>query len=377
MVEERLTSGGIESNPDELPARGALRFVPQAIGQPLGREGQIQRKLVDVGAVKLGSPPLVGFRDDGLGERRPRGCHQEKEGEQAIAVCVHGCPYLVAEIGGAHHGTGSLPALPRACLKAFWRRKWGLPPDLRNFPGPKNRDHRVNDVESRFLATPEKGEVSALLRLPPGAAAILVLGHGFGAGMRHRNLEALAAGLDNRGIGTFRYQFPYMERGRGRDSEGTSLATVRAAVAAAGRAAQGLPLLAGGQSYGGRMTSLAAARLGEEDDPMRTLAGVVYFNFPLHAPGKPSVHRAAHLGDIQVPQLFLSGTRDALAQIDLLDATIAGLDERVRLHLIDTANHSFGVLKRTRQSDEDPILEACRVTREWFDGMRDAEGPRL
>jgi uncharacterized protein len=227
----------------------------------------------------------------------------------------------------------------------------------------------VTQAESTFLATPEKGEVSAILCLPRRAAALLVLGHGFGAGMRHRNLEAIADGLAARGIGTFRYQFPYMERGRGRDSEATSLATVRAAVAAAGVLAGGLPLLAGGQSYGGRMTSLAAARLGDSDDPMRSLAGVVYFNFPLHAPGKPSVQRAAHLGDIQVPQLFLSGTRDALARLDLLEATIAGLDNRVRLHLIDTANHSFGVLKRTRQSQEDPIEEACRIVRDWFDAM--------
>ena len=225
----------------------------------------------------------------------------------------------------------------------------------------------MSDLETRFVATPEKGEVSAILRCPAGAKALLVLGHGAGAGMRHRNLEAIATALEERNIGTFRYQFPFMERGGGRDSEKTSLATVRSAIAEAHRLKDDVPLLAGGQSYGGRMTSLAAAQPVGEDDPTHHLAGIVYFNFPLHAPGKPSVKRAAHLGYIRQPQLFLAGTRDALAKLDLLQEVISGLDASVTLHLIQTADHSFRVLKRTRESAEDPIVEACRVLREWVD----------
>ncbi len=127
-----------------------------------------------------------------------------------------------------------------------------------------------------------------------------------------------------------------------------------------------MPLLAGGQSYGGRMTSLAAAQ-SEGEDPVTLLKGIVYFNFPLHAPGRPSIKRAAHLGDIRQPQLFLAGTRDALAKLDLLQEVIGGLDENVTLHLIQTADHSFRILKRTRESAEDPIEEACRVLAEWLD----------
>lgn len=227
----------------------------------------------------------------------------------------------------------------------------------------------MSDLESRFVATSEKGEVSAILRCPPDAEALLVLGHGAGAGMRHRNLEAIATSLAERKIGTFRYQFPFMERGGGRDSEKTSLATVRSAIAEAHRLKPGLPLFAGGQSYGGRMTSLAAAGPEDETDPTHLLKGIIYFNFPLHAPGRPSIKRAAHLGDIPQPQLFLAGTRDALAQLDLLQEVIDGLNERVTLHLIQTADHSFRVLKRTRESSEDPIEEACRVARGWVDGV--------
>lgn len=221
--------------------------------------------------------------------------------------------------------------------------------------------------EFKFLATPEKGEVSALLNCPDQADTLLVLGHGAGAGMRHQNLEALSAGLADLNIGTLRYQFPFRERGGGRDSEATSLATVRSAVREAGMRKPGLPLIAGGHSFGGRMTSLAAAKTTGSEDPMQSLSGIVYFNFPLHAPGKPSTHRATHLGDITVPQLFVSGTRDALARLDLLEEVLAGLTETATLHLIETANHGFKVLKRTRTSTEDPILEACRVTREWVD----------
>lgn len=226
--------------------------------------------------------------------------------------------------------------------------------------------------ELSILVSPEAGTVSALLNMPPGAGAVLVLGHGAGAGMRHRTLEALAEGLAARGIGTLRYQFPFRERGGGRDSQAVSLATVRAAVGAAVDVAAGLPVLAGGHSFGGRMTSLASAREGAPDggdDPMDLLRGLVYFNFPLHPPGKPATIRAAHLGAIRTPQLFVSGTRDTLARRDLLEATVGGLGAGAQLHLIETADHGFKVLKRSRSSVEDPIREACRIVREWWDGL--------
>lgn len=223
--------------------------------------------------------------------------------------------------------------------------------------------------ELTFEVTPEKGTVSALLHLPEDADSLLVLGHGAGAGMRHRNLEAIAARLAALRIGTLRYQFPFMERGGGRDSEAVSLATVRRAVEEARRHAQHRRLLAGGQSFGGRMTSLAAARPEGDDDPTRALAGLVYFNFPLHPPGRPGTKRAGHLGAIAQPQLFLAGTRDPLAHLDLLRPVVDGIGPSARLHLIDTADHSFKVLKRTRQSPEDPIDEACRVVRDWLDSI--------
>ncbi|MBO6575189.1 MAG: hypothetical protein JJ896_07235 [Rhodothermales bacterium] len=226
----------------------------------------------------------------------------------------------------------------------------------------------VNEVESRFLATPEKGEVSALLLTAETPRALLVLGHGAGAGMRHKNLQAVSEELAARGISTFRYQFPFRERGGGRDSEAVSLATVRSAVREARRLYPALPLFAGGHSFGGRMTSLAAAKRGGAEDPMNTLSGMVYFNFPLHAPGRASDHRAAHLGDVVLPQLFLSGTRDSLAKLELLEPVVARTKDAT-LHKLDTADHGFKVLKRTRTSPESAIEEACRIAAAWMEGL--------
>lgn len=212
----------------------------------------------------------------------------------------------------------------------------------------------------KFLATAEKGNVSSLLVHPDGAEWLLILGHGASTNMRHRTLEAIAEAMAAVGIGTFRYQFPYMERGGGgRDSQAVSLATVHAAVAAAHKAAPDLKLLAGGHSFGGRMTSLAAAETALEE-----VSGLVYFSFPLHQPGKPNIDRAAHLGDIKISMLFLSGTRDTMAELDLLQPLCKKL-RKTKLHLLDTADHGFKTLKRSRQSDEDVFDEMARVTREW------------
>jgi predicted alpha/beta-hydrolase family hydrolase len=162
------------------------------------------------------------------------------------------------------------------------------------------------------------------------------------------------------GIATFRYNFPYMEYGKGRDSQAVCTATVRSAVAAADKAARDLPLLAGGHSFGGRMTSTAAS-----ESPLEGVHGLVFFAFPLHQPGRPELKRADHLSDVTVPMLFLSGTRDKLAEMDLLTGVCKKLGRRATLHFLDTADHGFRTLKRSRKSDEDVFIEMARIVQEW------------
>jgi predicted alpha/beta-hydrolase family hydrolase len=216
-------------------------------------------------------------------------------------------------------------------------------------------------VELRFVATEEKGEVSALLLRPEAARWLLVLGHGASTNMRHRTLETIAARLAEVSMATFRYQFPYMERGGGgRDSQAVLLATVRAAAAAAHEAASDLPLLVGGHSMSGRMASMAAA-----EAPLEHVRGLVFFAFPLHPAGQPGTDRAEHLSRVTVPMLFLSGTRDDLADLSLLRPVDERLGDRATLHLLDTADHGFKVLKRSRQSDEDVFAEMARVAAGW------------
>src|SRR5437867_8616261 len=173
--------------------------------------------------------------------------------------------------------------------------------------------------EMKFLATPEKGEVSALLVRPGDASHLLVLGHGASTNMRHATLQTIAERMAGAGIATFRYNFPYMEHGRGRDSKEVCTAAVRSAVAAASKAAPDLPLLAGGHSFSGRMTSTAASEF-----PLDKVSGLVFFSFPLHMPEKPDTKRAEHLSRVTIPMLFLSGTRDALAELDLLKPVVKG-----------------------------------------------------
>src|SRR3954451_17691258 len=188
--------------------------------------------------------------------------------------------------------------------------------------------------EMKFLATPEKGEVSALLIRPENAMYLLVLGHGASTDMRHTTLHTIAERLAEVGIATFRYNFPYSEHGKGRDGQAVCKATVRSAVKAASEAAPGLPLLAGGHSFGGRMTSTAAS-----ESPLEGVRGLVFFSFPLHQPGKPDTKRALHLAPVPVPMLFLSGTRDELADLGLLQPVIDKLGRRATLHPLDTADH--------------------------------------
>ncbi len=206
------------------------------------------------------------------------------------------------------------------------------------------------------------GEVSALLDWPETPQALLVVGHGAGAGMRHPFLEALVERLGSRSIATLRYQFPYMEQGRKRpDHVSRLLPTVRAAVSAAKELADGLPIFAGGKSMGGRMTSLAASK-----EALEGVSGLVFVGFPLHAPGRDGTERAEHLSDVSVPALFLQGTRDRLARLDLIEAVCDGLGARATLHIVDGGDHSFHVLKRSGRTDEEALDEIAAVTAEWI-----------
>jgi predicted alpha/beta-hydrolase family hydrolase len=181
--------------------------------------------------------------------------------------------------------------------------------------------------------------VSGLFLLPKGARAIYVLAHGAGNGMTHPFLEAMAVALAERGIGTLRYQFPYMEKGGGRpDQPKVAQATVAAAVREARRLAPRLPIFAGGKSFGGRMTSQAAA-----EGSLPDVRGLVFLGFPLHAPGRPSNERAEHLANVAAPMLFVQGTRDEFADFTLLEPLIRKLGSRATLHRIEGGNHSFGV----------------------------------
>ena len=198
---------------------------------------------------------------------------------------------------------------------------------------------------------------------PADARALLVLAHGAGAGMRHAFLEQLAQALALRKVATFRYEFLYMEKGGGRpDPPAVAAARVREAVAEAARVMPGLPLFAGGKSFGGRMTSTAAA-----ESPLPGVRGLVFLGFPLHPPGQPGIGRAEHLDRVTVPMLFLQGTRDTFAQLPLLEPVIARLDPRATLHLIDGGDHSFKVPKRSGRTPEDVLNDLADTIAEWVE----------
>lgn len=224
----------------------------------------------------------------------------------------------------------------------------------------------MGDNERLRFAVPGGGEVSAILVRPPAARWLLVLAHGAGAGMTHPFLQKLASELADAGVATFRYQFPYMEqRRRSPDSPAVATATVAAAVRAGAEAAPGLPLLAGGKSFGGRMSSHAAAQ-GLLDG----VRGLVFFGFPLHPPNKPGTKRAEHLAKVPVPMLFLQGTRDTLADLKLLRPICKDLGKLATLHVIETADHSFHVLKSAEKSDADVLRELAQTTAAWAEKLR-------
>src|SRR5213593_97528 len=215
------------------------------------------------------------------------------------------------------------------------------------------------------------GEVSGLLLRPKDARLLYVLAHGAGAGMRHPFLESISQRLAEQGIATLRYQFPYMERrSRRPDPPAVAAATVRAAVAEAARIAPDLPLVAGGKSFGGRMTSTAQA-----EEPLPGVRGLVFLGFPLHPPGRPGDSRAEHLARVQVPMLFLQGERDDFADLKLLRPVVKRLGERATLHLVEGGDHSFKVLKKTGRSDVEVMGELVAAIVGWARKLvEDGEG---
>ncbi|MCA6108902.1 alpha/beta hydrolase family protein [Bradyrhizobium cenepequi] len=221
------------------------------------------------------------------------------------------------------------------------------------------------DTQSLKIKVDHAGMVSALLMRPPQARATYVFAHGAGAGMTHASMEVIATGLAVRGIATLRYQFPYMDKGSKRpDPPAIAHAAVRAAVAEAAQRCAGLPIFAGGKSFGGRMTSQAQAI-----EPLAGVRGLVFLAFPLHPAGKPSSERAKHLADIKIPMLFLQGTRDALAELKLLEPMVKQLGSLATLHLVKEADHSFHVLARSGRNDREVMDEVLDTFVAWVDSI--------
>lgn len=217
-------------------------------------------------------------------------------------------------------------------------------------------------AEPLTLVLPDGETVSALWQAPPAPKAVLSLAHGAGAGMTHRHMASTADGLEARGVATLRFQFPYMEKGGKRpDRPPIAHAAVRAAAAEAARRAGGAALFAGGRSFGARMTSQAQAL-----QPLEDVRGLVFFAFPLHPAGKPGVERADHLADVAIPMLFLQGTADTLAQLELLGPVVSSLGDRAALVLADDADHSFHVPARTGRKDAEVLAGLLDAAADWM-----------
>jgi len=219
----------------------------------------------------------------------------------------------------------------------------------------------MNEIRNLQFPVLDKEEVSAVLLLPTHAKCLLVLAHGAGAGMNHAFMIAIANQLAGDNVATFRYQFPYMEQHRGvPDKQPLLIATVAAAVRIAARLAPGLALFAGGKSMGGRMTSLAAS-----EQKLEAVRGLIFLGFPLHPPKRPSTKRAEHLNLVKQPMLFLQGTRDDLADLTLLRPICESLGPQATLHIIEGADHSFHVLKRSGKTDPEVLAELSSTVKVW------------
>jgi predicted alpha/beta-hydrolase family hydrolase len=220
---------------------------------------------------------------------------------------------------------------------------------------------KENGPQKLVIEVGQATSVSALLIEPKDARACFVFAHGAGAGMTHSFMEQAAAGLAGRGIATLRYQFPYMEKASKRpDPPVIAHAAVRAAVEEAARHCPGLPLIAGGKSFGGRMTSQAQAKA-----PLAGARALAFFGFPLHPAGKPSTDRADHLAEIDVPMLFLQGTNDKLAELQLLKPVVEKLKPLATLHVIEAADHSFHVPARSGRNDREVMSEILDALAAW------------
>ena len=221
---------------------------------------------------------------------------------------------------------------------------------------------KIASAQKLDIEIGKAGSVSALLDRPPQTRACFVFAHGAGAGMSHPSMEAVSAGLGERGVATLRYQFPYMEKGSKRpDPPAIAQAAVRAAVAEAGRRCTGLLLVAGGKSFGGRMTSQAQAIA-----PLDGVHGLAFLGFPLHPAGKPSSDRAKHLADVKIPMLFVQGTRDSLAELSLLEPVVKSLGPSATLHRVEAADHSFHVPARSGRNDREVMNEILDAFAGWF-----------
>jgi predicted alpha/beta-hydrolase family hydrolase len=219
--------------------------------------------------------------------------------------------------------------------------------------------------QSLTIDTGKAGSVSALLLSPNAPRACFVFAHGAGAGMTHSFMETFASGLCERGIATLRYQFPYMEkRSKRPDAPAVAIATVRAAVTKAAEVFPGLGLVAGGKSFGGRMTSQAQAAA-----PLPGVRGLAFVGYPLHPAGKPSIDRAEHLAKVDLPMLFLQGTRDTLAEVTLIEPVVQRLGPRAALHLVEGADHSFHVLARSGRNDREVMKEILDAFAKWADSV--------
>ncbi|MGO9121068.1 MAG: alpha/beta family hydrolase [Desulfomonilaceae bacterium] len=227
------------------------------------------------------------------------------------------------------------------------------------------------ELDLHFTASKSCGEVSAILMRPENAHSLLVLAHGAGAGMRHTFMTGVAQSLARHGIASFRYQFPYMEQGkRAPNPQSILVETVRSAIHAAREYSGDLPLIAGGKSLGGRMTSTAVS-----EEALPGIRGIVFFGFPLHAPGKPSNERGEHLFKVGLPLLFLQGTRDKLADLTLLRPLYGRLRSQgqAELHVIDGADHSFHMPKKSGRTDDDVLEELGKVVADWASNLESNE----
>jgi uncharacterized protein len=222
------------------------------------------------------------------------------------------------------------------------------------------------DLDAKRIQIGPGIAVSGLLLNPPNSKFLLVVAHGAGAGMRHPFMEALSRELAAVQIATFRYQFPYMEEHRRvPDAPLVLTTTVAAAVRTAAEEAPGLPVLAGGKSMGGRMTSTAAA-----EGKLEGVRGLVFFGFPLHPPKRPAIKRGDHLAGVRIPMLFLQGTRDELADLTLLTPIVSNLGALATMHIIDGADHSFHVLKSSGKTDSAVLKELAQQTATWAASLR-------